>query len=272
MSLSGRGRSQLNETELLGISPHTSLEIRSGLRAGWSSLVMGGHIFGLTTTETTISAGLPVNGINILTFPAAAAKLGIASSSASDTSAGTGARTIELVYLDSNHDQKFETITLNGTTPVTTVADMLRVNFSTVLTAGSGGSNVGDIYVGLFSDTFTGGAPDTAIFHSVGAGSNFSSCGLNTVPRGKKYYIANIDESSTATSAKPMAFFVYISNSKFSPLRLLLSRDIVAAGSFFFQTPCVSFFDEMSDLEVTGKTDSGTVDCQIFLNFFIQDK
>ena len=76
---------------------------------------------------------------------AAASQLEVVSTSASDAAAGTGARTVLIQGLDANWLPISETVTLNGTTPVTTVNSYLRVNLMTTTSAGSGGQNAGDL-------------------------------------------------------------------------------------------------------------------------------
>lgn len=72
------------------------------------------------------------------------------SSSASDAAAGTGARTIKLTYVsiaaDGTIARKTETVTLNGTNAVATVAtDIAGVERIDVMTVGSGGVPAGTI-------------------------------------------------------------------------------------------------------------------------------
>lgn len=69
----------------------------------------------------------------------------VVSSSVNDTSAGTGARTIQLVGLDANYLPISETVTLNGTSTVDTVNSYLRLDRGIILTAGSGKTNAGTI-------------------------------------------------------------------------------------------------------------------------------
>lgn len=76
---------------------------------------------------------------------AAASQLEIVSTAATDTAAGTGARTVLIQGLDANWLPISETVTLNGTTPVTTVNSYLRVNLLTTTSAGSSGDNDGDL-------------------------------------------------------------------------------------------------------------------------------
>ena len=86
---------------------------------------------------------------NRYTFPTAGATMTISSADANDTSAGTGARTVKVDFLDSTYAEFSETLTLNGQTAVSTSSsDCFRVNTMTVLTAGTGKVNAGKVYVG----------------------------------------------------------------------------------------------------------------------------
>lgn len=68
------------------------------------------------------------------------------SGSANDAAAGTGARTIRVQGLDASYLPFAETVTLNGTTPVALAnTSAVAINSVQVLTAGSGGTNAGDI-------------------------------------------------------------------------------------------------------------------------------
>ena len=118
----------------------------------------------LSVTFSTISSFTGVSGA-ILTFgggtantlqvmrataytePTAAAQRSIASASVNDTAAGTGARTVRLVYFDGTGAGPFtEDLTLNGTTPVNTVATNIRfIENIFVITVGSGLANAGVI-------------------------------------------------------------------------------------------------------------------------------
>jgi len=67
------------------------------------------------------------DGGGIYAYPAAAAIMYVSSSSANDTSAGTGARTVLVSGLDANYNEVEETVTLNGQTQVATTTEFLRV-------------------------------------------------------------------------------------------------------------------------------------------------
>ena len=79
-------------------------------------------------------------------LPTAAAAVSIVSSSADDTSGGTGAQTVEVQGLDANYNLQTSTVTMSGTSAVTTGSDeYLRVFRMRVLTAGTNETNVGNI-------------------------------------------------------------------------------------------------------------------------------
>jgi hypothetical protein len=109
------------------------------------------------------------------TEPAAAAQRSIASASANDTAAGTGARTVRIAYFDnSGNGPLFETVTLNGTTTVNTVATDIRfIESMEVITAGSLLANAGIIT--LYGATGGGGGT----VGSIGIGTIIASVGDN---------------------------------------------------------------------------------------------
>lgn len=86
------------------------------------------------------------------------AQRSVLSSSANDTAAGTGARTIEIIYYTATGTGPFtETITLNGVAPVNTVnTDICFIEKIQVVTVGSGTANAGTI--SLRAATGGGGA------------------------------------------------------------------------------------------------------------------
>lgn len=79
------------------------------------------------------------------TPPTAARGHNVRSSNACDVSDGAGARTVEIFGLDTDYVQQNETITLNGTTNVSTSGSYVRIHRMIVRTAGSDGINHGDI-------------------------------------------------------------------------------------------------------------------------------
>jgi hypothetical protein len=124
---------------------------------------------------------------SLITFPAAALQMTVSSTSADDTAAGTGARTVVVQGVDANYNEVTETVTLNGQTAVTMSASLLRVNYAYVATAGSGNSAAGDIYIG--TGTVTAGVPATT-YDIIKFDYNVTTTGSYTVPAGYTAYVS----------------------------------------------------------------------------------
>lgn len=126
-------------------------------------------------------------------FPAAAQQMHVVSSAANDAAAGTGVRTVVIDYLDANYNQQQETITLNGVTPVNTVAtNILRINGFHATSVGSGGSAAGNISLTNLGGTVTYGYIQT--------GYNSARQAVFTIPAGKNGYLSHWQGSSGTTS------------------------------------------------------------------------
>jgi hypothetical protein len=128
---------------------------------------------GLKALGGSTAATLQVVRATTYTEPASAAQRSISSASASDTAAGVGARTVKITYYDSTGAGPLtETITLNGTTAVNTVATNIQfIEKMEVITAGTTATNVG--VVTLFSTTAGGGT----VVGTIGVGSIVSAVG-----------------------------------------------------------------------------------------------
>ena len=110
----------------------------------------------LTLGGSTANSLVPMRA-TVYTEPASAAQRSISSSSALDTAAGTGARTVLIRYYNNLGMGPYEeTVILNGTTPVNTVATDIRfIEFLYCPTVGSTGNNQGTIT--LFGSIAGGG-------------------------------------------------------------------------------------------------------------------
>jgi len=120
------------------------------------------------------------------------AQRSIASSSANDTAAGTGARKVRITYLNTAMQEKTEDITLNGTTGVnTTSLDMALLQKMEVIEVGSGGGNAGTI--SIYTQINKGGV----VWGSIAAGENQTYWAHHYVPTGKTCYMLNLSVGST---------------------------------------------------------------------------
>lgn len=128
----------------------------------------------------------------------------IASASANDTAAGTGARTVRITYLNSTGAGPFTTdVTLNGATYVnTSVSDICFIEEIKVLTVGSGGSNAGILTLKAATD---GGG---ATIGTIKAGDNQTFWAHHYVPVGKTANITGLAVSHNGTTVGSGAVFI----------------------------------------------------------------
>lgn len=155
------------------------------------------------TNTLNVQADLwPINGN--LTWITTATALEVLSSSANDTAAGTGARTVTITGLDNSYNVISETISLNGVAAVQSTKTYFRLSRAFVSSTGTNnGTNLGTITIRI-----TGGGATQGVL-PIGFGRMPKS--HHTVPIGKKYAIRDITVISEST--KPTEFRVYIRDS-----------------------------------------------------------
>lgn len=171
---------------LFSISGDYNLEVLRGNVSGHAMVSITGHNDDSTTTRVVVAPTLTTADIDQSGIHASAATVDIASTDANDTSAGTGLRTLTIDGLDSSGNEQTETITLNGQTEVTSANTYTAINGFIGLTAGSGNTSAGDIWIG--NGTFTAGVPDTKYF--VGEKNhNHGLTAYRTVPTGKTLFV-----------------------------------------------------------------------------------
>jgi hypothetical protein len=195
----------------------------------------------------------------LYSYLASASVLKVSSSSTADTSAGTGARTVELSGLDTNYDEISETVTLNGQTAVNTTNEFLRINRMVVRSAGTGGQNAGVIYAG--TGTVTTGVP-TNKYATIAIGDNQTVMALWTVPRGYTAYLLQTDITVATTQ-----------NNKYCTVHLVakpngevfqIKDKFVKAESSVHQAYTIPLkFEEKTDIEVRAIGDSSGADIAI---------
>ena len=185
--------------------------------------------------------------------------LKISSSSANDTSAGTGARTITISGLDANYDEISESVTLNGQTAVNTTQSFLRVFRMIVDTAGSGGQNAGVIYAG--TGTVTSGVPANK-YGTIAVGDNQTLMCFWTVPRGYTAYLYQVDISMNTEVANKYGTVSLVARPEGGAFntkdKFVLSQDIIHQE---FKHPIK--FAEKTDLEVRAIASSSNADLAV---------
>ncbi len=161
------------------------------------------HKFGRNPTAGMSSEDIWFQG-GALTWLTAAVQMDLVSSSANDDATpttSTGAQTVFVEGLDSNFEVSSETISLNGTTLVTTVNSYIRIQSMTVVLCGTySGTNEGDITIRV-----TGGG---AIQGDIETGIGVSQKSHFTVPNGQSAVLTRFALSVDSTKSAQASLFV----------------------------------------------------------------
>ena len=172
---------ELSSISRFGATEPFELQVGRGQITGHSVVHVFGHNPDVDTTEVTI---WPTTGL--LGHPASPTLMTVSSSSASDTSAGTGARSVFILGINGTGGYVSETVVLNGQTAVTTIHEYDAIERVTVVSVGSGRVNAGTIYVG--TGTVTSGVP-AVTYSAMGIGDNLALVGHWTCPAGYTGYL-----------------------------------------------------------------------------------
>jgi len=227
-----------------------------------------GVSFGIRTLGGSTANLLFIMEATTYTEPASAAQRSMSSSSVNDTSAGTGARTVKITYYDNTGaGPNTETITLNGTTAVNTVASNIRfIEKMEVMTVGSGSVNAGTI--SLFGST--GGAGGTV--GTIGVGNLITATGDNRtfwahhyVAPGKtaqfSVLVCGIQSGGSGTNGE---FFIrYASPLIDNSAESVVGDVVLTVGAFeraFTFNPSVTGFSRVSAYAIPG-TNNSTITC-----------
>lgn len=184
---------ELSSISRFGLTEPFELQVGRGQITGHSVIHVFGHNPDVDTTEVTIWPAL-----GLLVHPAAPTIMKISSSSASDTSAGTGARTVYILGINGTGGYVSETVILNGQTAVNTVHEYDAIETMSVASVGSGGVNAGVIYAG--TGTVTAGVPAVP-YSAIGLGDNLSLVGHWTCPAGFTGYLVSGGITTGTTSS-----------------------------------------------------------------------
>lgn len=155
------------------------LEVARGQRQGYSLVEKFGRN---PDIDTGVSEDIWSGG-GLYTFPTAAETLDVVSADAGDDSDFQ----VKIFGHDANYNLIDETVTLNGTTPVTTTQSFLRAHRAIVVASGTSNTefNAGDITI----EQSTSG---TVVSH-IPAGTNQSRQSNYTIPAGFTGYLQDIN-------------------------------------------------------------------------------
>lgn len=246
------------------IPPDFYQKLGEGDVQGYKSVVKLGFSPAVGTTAELISG---VAGLSAPFMPTVATQIEAVSSSANDTAAGTGVRSILVTGLNSSLTEITEVITLNGTTAVASVQSFLRTYDAISISCGTyRGTNAGDITIRVIS----GGA--TILVILAGQGSSLSShfC----VPAGYSLYLhwffAALEGSKNVALTFWVAGSADVVSAPFVPA-LAVGRS-GGVGSVFEQNfaGTVAKISEKTDIWVTGAATSSTAAVTIEYSYILK--
>lgn len=141
---------------------------------GWNSTaVLGDACDYLDTTQS------------LMNTPTTGQTLYLVSTSASDDAAGTGARSVRIVYLDAAGNQQTTTVNTAGLTPVSLGTGFSFIQWMEVASLGSSETSVGSLSI----SSTNGAATVATTFELIRAGGNRSLSGRYMVPTGFTAYV-----------------------------------------------------------------------------------
>lgn len=204
------------------------------------------NIFGYQTTADTTLRAMWYRANTNYVFPSAAQTMQVRSSSGSDT------MDLLIQGLDSNYNEISETVTLTGTSVVTTTKSFLRLNDAIILS----GSNAGTIDIG---DDLAG---TPTYYKGIRPGDGRCQDSFFTVPKDHSFLLYRIDAfSNDSTAAKPALFRNQVTNSNGRELN-------VARTGFFNQMQILRTipfkYSEKTDIQLQGATQQGSHEIGIF--------
>lgn len=203
------------------------------------------NIFGYQESATTAFRAL-WGKASAYVFPSSAQQMQVKSSSGSDT------MDLLILGLDSNYDEISETVTLTGTSVVTTTKSFLRLNDAIILS----GNNVGTIDLG---DDLAGSA---TFYKSIRAGDGRCQDSFYTVPRDHCFLLYRIDAFSSDGTSSKVAFFRNVVTNP-SGRTLAVARTGFRDNMHIMRQMPFKY-DEMTDIQLQGATDSGVHEISVF--------
>ena len=234
-------------------------DVAAGRVTGTSFVSIRGY------NQSTSTTNEPVWAQSGTTYPTttSAQTLTLSSSSAVDTSAGTGARTVLVTYVEWSTGNQVSTVyTLNGLTGVTITTNGKAINGIRVLTAGSGGSNAGTLYVGY--GTVTLGVP-ASILSTVVIGKNNAQQAIYTVPTGKVLELMTYRFSASALT------YIQLRTRSSNTAIQVVEFDIPLNGVASFESVAPSLFAAGTEVQFWMQTAAGAATGGIIASGFLRD-
>jgi hypothetical protein len=222
------------------------------------------HKFGYANLTTTLK---PITNSGDYPTPTTAVSLEFVSSSANDTSAGTGARAITLVGLDNGGVEITQVISTNGTTAVA-IPTALRRLFKWYVSSS-----------GTYATSTTGSHAGTLTIRVAGGGATWFSTPITpyplgrsqiscyTIPIGHTGYILrkviNVDSAKTADIYMFKRENILDVTTPFEPMTIFEREIGVALSNVIEFTSPKLIGTGGTDIIFMGKVSTGTAECSL---------
>lgn len=210
--------------------------------------------FGQNTDVDNAAAEDVWDGGGTWNEPTATQVYTITSTDANDTSAGTGARTVQIYGLNSTGAEADETLTMNGTNPVTASTQYQMIYRMIVRTAGSGAANAGIISANANTDG--------NVTAQINAGNNQTLMAVYKVPVSKRFCItsqyAGLNRQTTNIAVN-ISLFAKPDGEVWQVKKV---NGLVGGGTsrFVYSPPQVQCFDPLTIIKMQADTSADNAD------------
>ena len=246
--------------------PGSNIAIGSGQIPGWSEDTMTGYREGVSVAnnfEIIVDAnlsGLPIS------FPSnTAEKFSVASTSANDTAAGSGAITLLIIGLDTNKEPQLDVVALNGLTPVLTNLDFTRINRALVFSSGATESNEGTIYFSSEGGSWSSGIPTTVVYNIIVVGTGYTQTAIYTTPLNvTNTVIGNVIVSANVVGTNEVKIYVESRRPDPGSAWLRTSNIPISTGTTSFNIQGAGFYSPGTDIRLRASASSENTDIQTF--------
>lgn len=251
-----------NSNRLRTVSQPYEYALAEGDLSGHYSLLK----FGTRTSVAAATPSLIWEGPTALyPYMSTAQQLQIASSAATDIAGGTGIRTLIIQGLDASYNEVSETITMNGTTQVTTVNSYIRIFRAYGETCGTSYTNDGTITIYDNAGTTVQGI--------INPGDGQTLMTMWTVPAGKTAFLSRGSVSTNSNKGARVSLFIRkIDSGTLYPWRIQYRGYLFSGGEAIdIKTPIA--LPEKTDIEIRINTpaSAGTTSCGATFELWYED-
>jgi hypothetical protein len=213
------------------------------------------NIFGYQSAIGTTQYAVWEN-VAAYAFPTVAQTMNLVSSNNADTAS------ILIQGLDASRNLISETLTLTGTTPVSTVNSYLRIN-QIIVATGSATNPAGTVTLKNSS-----GTPNTITYAQINPGVGKSQMAIYSVPTGYTFYLSRID-ASTSLNGNNATYINYRNQNTLSSGVVEYVAQAAFSQNYRIQRVVPLPFATGIDIQFQLSTSTGTATVGIFVEGFL---